>query len=55
MKYRKILKQIAHENNISKKEVEKEMKLALRLAGMECSVKQFVEDTKYAIKGLYIV
>ena len=55
MKYSKIIRQMAREKNISAKEIEKEMKQALMAAGINCLVKQFLEATKSAIKGLYIV
>lgn len=56
MNYKKILKNIAEKEKISVKEVEKEMLVALRAAGMTCSVKVFLENTVKDINSrLYIV
>ena len=43
MRYQKILRQIAVKENTSVTEVEKEMQKALIIAGLDCSVKEFIE------------
>ncbi len=45
MKYKDILKQIAKKENISVKEVEREMKLALQAANLDCSPQEFIKKT----------
>lgn len=55
MKYSEILRQLARKENVSVKEIEQEMQQAIDLAGLNCSVKEFIETTKKAIKGRYIV
>ena len=50
MNYKKILKEIADREQISPKEVEEEMTKALRLAGLNCSVKAFLQTTTALIK-----
>lgn len=50
MTYKKILKQISLQEGISVKEVEKEMKFALKQAGIDCSVKEFIYLTANNIK-----
>lgn len=51
MDYRKILRQIAEKEHISVKEVEKEMADALKSAGIDCSVKEFIEATAKTVKS----
>ena len=56
MKYNEILKTIAAKENRKPREIEKEMKAALKAAGLECSVKEFIETTSLSIRNrLYIV
>ena len=56
MKYNEILKKIAKDNNSSKKAVEAEMERALRLAGVNCSVKEFIENAANNLQNrLYII
>lgn len=56
MNYKKLLKKIAHKENISVKELEREMSAALKAAGETCSVKEFIEKTSEIVKNrLYIV
>lgn len=45
MSYNKMLKQLALKENISAKEIEREMQTAIDYAGLNCSVKEFVEIT----------
>ncbi len=42
MNYKEMLFKIAKENNTTPFEVEKEMQDALRLANIDCSVKEFI-------------
>lgn len=42
MNYKEILFKIAKENNTTPFEVEKEMQNALRLANIDCNVKEFI-------------
>ena len=56
MGYYDVLRKIAIKENISVEEVENEMKMAIALAGLDCSVKEFVEVTAASIiKRRYIV
>ena len=56
MKYRQILEQIATKENTTPKQVEKEMKAALKAAGLDCHPKEFIEKASVTIaKRLYIV
>ncbi len=56
MNYKDILKQIARQEQISEKEVEEDMKAALRMAGLDCSVREFIENAaRLCQKGRYIV
>ena len=50
MSYEDILKQIAIKENVSIEEVESEMKMAIKFAGLNCSVKDFIETTASLIK-----
>lgn len=43
MKYSKILKELATRENCSKAQIENEMKIALKFAGIDCSPKKFIE------------
>lgn len=43
MKYKDIIKRIAQQEQVTEKEVEEDMKAALRMAGLDCSVKEFIE------------
>lgn len=45
MKYKDILKEIAKKENISPKEVEREMQFALQQANLDCTPKEFIEKT----------
>lgn len=56
MKYYKILKNLARHEKVSEKEIETEMQLALIHAGLDCTVKEFIEQTTKTIRQrLYIV
>lgn len=50
MNYKKILKQIAQENNVSTEYVENEMKKAISGAGYDIPVKLFVELCAISVK-----
>ena len=50
MKYKNILKQLARQENTSTKEIEHEMQMAIDCAGLDCSVKEFMELTSKIIK-----
>lgn len=50
MKYKQILKQLSIKENVSVKEIEKEMKAAIETAGLNCSVKEFLKTTTTIIK-----
>ena len=45
MTYNQILRQLAIKENLSEQEIENEMKKALNMAGVNCSVKDFIEAT----------
>lgn len=49
MNYNEILRQLAIKENVSVKEIEKEMKTAIKSAGLDCSVKEFIETTTAAL------
>ena len=49
MKYKQILKELSRRNNLPPKEIEKEMKKALVCAGLNCSVKEFIENASVAL------
>ena len=56
MKYKEILRQLAIQENVSEKEIEKEMQLAIKAAGLNTTPKEFIEKaTKQVEKRLYIV
>lgn len=50
MTYKKILRQLALKENVSVKEIESEMQAAIDYAGLDCSVKEFIEITSKLIK-----
>ena len=50
MKYNEILKQISIKENVPVKQIEQEMKTALKAAGITCSVKEFIQRTSIAVK-----
>lgn len=50
MKYKQILKELALKENVSEKEIEREMKIAIEAAGLKCSVKEFIETTSNLLK-----
>ena len=50
MKYKQIIRQIAFKENISVKEVEQEMQLAINAAGLECTVQEFIEEMVSKLK-----
>lgn len=50
MNCNKVLKQLATKENVSVKEIENEMKLAINSAGLNCSVKEFIETTAALLK-----
>lgn len=51
MRYQKILRQIAVKENTSVKEVERAMQEALIMAGIDCSVKEFIERMTEQIRA----
>ena len=51
MTYEEILKHIARQEHISVEEVENEMKKAIAYAGLNCSVKEFIEHTSDMVKS----
>lgn len=54
MKYKEILKQISKKEGISTREIEKEMKCALDIAGLNCSPKEFIRITSASLgKTIY--
>ncbi|MBP3390613.1 MAG: hypothetical protein J6L58_02870 [Clostridia bacterium] len=56
MKYKKLLKELSAKNNIPVKQLEKEMQNAINAAGLDCTVKEFIEKGTELIKQrLYIV
>ena len=50
MTYKKMLKQLAQKENVSEKEIEREMQAAIRHAGYDCSVKEFIETAACLVK-----
>ncbi len=55
MSYKKMLKQLAIKENVSVKEIENEMQAAINNAGLDCTVKDFIEITSFFInKRRYI-
>lgn len=55
MKYENVLKVLALKNKVTEKEIENEMQLALELAGLDCTAKEFVEDISFFVsKRRYI-
>ncbi|MBQ7288987.1 MAG: hypothetical protein IJW78_04585 [Clostridia bacterium] len=50
MNYDEILRYLANKNNVTIKEVENEMKEEISLAGLNCSVKEFIETTSILLK-----
>ena len=56
MKYKQILKALAQKENVSKKQIEREMIAAIKSAGLNCSPKEFIEEISSSLtKRLYIV
>ena len=45
-----MLKQLAQKENVSEKEIEREMQAAIRHAGYDCSVKEFIETAACLVK-----
>ena len=55
MRYEDVLKVLAVKNGVTEKEIENEMQLALKLAGLECTVKEFINDVSFFVnKRRYI-
>lgn len=50
MEYKQMLKQLANKENVSEKEIEREMQAAIKCAGQDCSVKEFIEITSNLIQ-----
>ena len=50
MKYKDILKQLACQEKTTITEIEKEMQVAIDCAGLDCSVKEFIELSCQIIK-----
>ncbi len=56
MKYKKILRNIADKEGVTPKQVEAEMKQALKAAGIECEVEDFIKNIVTDVNNrLYIV
>ena len=56
MNYKEILRTIAEKEGVSPKQVEKEMITALKIVGIDTSVKEFIKTTSSGIiNRLYIV
>ena len=53
MNYNEILKSIALKNSTTPEVVEREMSIALKMAGISCSPKEFIEKTSTLIKKDY--
>ena len=45
MTYKKMLRQLALKENVSVKEIESEKQSAIDYAGLDCSIKEFIEKT----------
>lgn len=50
MTYKKMLRQLALKENVSVKEIESEMQSAIDCAGLDCSIKEFIQITSKLIK-----
>ena len=50
MTYKKMLRQLALKENVSVKEIESEMQSSIDYAGLDCSIKEFIEITSKLIK-----
>ena len=50
MTYKEILKQVAIKENVSVREVEKEMQIAIKAAGFDCNPKDFIENIATLVK-----
>lgn len=50
MTYKKMLRQLALKENVSVKEIESEMQSAIDYAGLDCSIKEFIEIMSKLIK-----
>ena len=53
MKYEEILNYISIKENVSKEEIEKEMQIAIKSAGLDCSPKDFIEIMTRLVKKDY--
>ena len=51
MDYEKILKNIAEREGLSPRDVENQMALALKAAGISCSVKKFIKKVSNDVKS----
>ncbi len=54
MKYKEILKELSVKENTSPKNIEREMEFALKLAGLDCSVKKFLDSVIFLLNKDYI-
>lgn len=55
MNYKKIMKELSLKHGVPVKHLEKEMQSAIFLAGLNCSVKEFIKTgTRMAKERLYI-
>ena len=54
MKYKKILKELSIKENVPIKEIENEMKVAIKAAGLNCSIKKFMKSVILLLKQDYI-
>lgn len=50
MNYNKIISRMAKQENVTKEEIEREMKIAIALAGLDCSPKQFITKVATMVK-----
>ena len=50
MNYKKFLKKVAKKENVSQEMIEREMLLAIRSAGFDCTAKEFIEAIVKIIK-----
>ena len=54
MNYKKILKELSAKENLPVKKLEKEMQAAINAAGLNCTVKEFIETgTKLTKETIY--
>ena len=54
MNYQEIIKQLAEKENVSVKEIEKEMQTAINYAGLDCSAEEFIKTVSATVIKDYI-